>query len=160
MFFWGFWHQGALRISSLRRKSSITLICKNWLPDPTFNSFPWVSLCVFLFIWIRGLGNKASISFDEMDRFDLSRRNFDVPRKPAGFFPKDRGGDAKEVQSQLNETLPILLPLKKSKSHQGIASGCRLGTPSLSHLAKGYIYIGVSKNSGIPKWMVYNGKTY
>lgn len=42
------------------------------------------------------------------------RWNIDVPRKPAVFFPKDRGGDAKEVQSQLNETLPIPLPLKKS----------------------------------------------
>ena len=49
-----------------------------------------------------------------------------------------------------------------SKTHwePGIPINWKKGIPNNKSLMAIRNYIGVSKNSGTPKWMVYNGKSY
>ena len=141
VFLGGFWHQGGLRISIKKEENHQSpWFAKIWKPTTLLSIRFLGFLCVCFFkLKSEGLGNKPSISFDEMDRFILSRCNFDVPRKPAGFFLRTVVEMPKKYNLNSMRLCQYLCPSKKSKSHQGIASGCPLGTPSLSHLAKGYI---------------------
>ena len=69
-----------------------------------------------------------------------------------GFFPSTVPNDllgSSAIPSAIRDESPSSPPKKKHSSQLAIAEKL----PE-------FFYMGVSKNRGTPKWMVYNGKPY